>query len=318
MGQHPMQMPNGMNVPTPGQIRQPTAHEIMNLRNHPSGKMAQATDDQIRAFFIRNLQNQMTPQLQQQQQRALMQMQMQRMGQQNGQQPHQPGQTQQNATAMPTAQILQAQMSQQKQPQPGPDSTNAATNAANASRDARPQPAGRNQAQTSSPAQPSKNLKRASSDDVVEVPNPNAQQSRPAPQQSQGSKQPNQQTRANLTREQIAALDPENRKKYEAMMRAQANQASQAPQAANQANANRAPQMNPEQNAKLAAIVKEEQERGKEPLPDIPMDPETKAATEELLKAIVGPLTNVARVVPRWFLVTLDEGRTRAFYRAVS
>jgi hypothetical protein len=246
-----------------------------------------------------------------------MQMQMQRMGQHNGQQPHQSGQAQQNAAAMPTAQVLQAQMSQQKQPQPGPDSTNAAANAANASRAARPQPTGRNQAQTSSPAQPSKNLKRASSDDVVEVPNPNAQQSRPAPQQSQGSKQPNHQTRANLTREQVAT-GPENRKKFEPMIRAQANQASQAPQTANQANANRAPQMNPEQNAKLAAIVKEELERGKEPLPDIPMDSETKAATEELLKAIVGPLTNVAKVVPRWFLVTLDEGRTRAFYRAVS
>jgi hypothetical protein len=318
MGQHPLQILSGMNVPTPGQIRQPTAQEIMNLRNHPSGKMAQATDDQIRAFYIRNLQNQMTTQLQQQQQqRTLMQMQMQRMGQQNGQQPHQSGQAQQNAAAMPTAQVLQAQMSQQKQPQPGPDSTNAAANAANASRAARPQPTGRNQAQTSSPAQPSKNLKRASSDDVVEVPNPNAQQSRPAPQQSQGSKQPNQQTRANLTREQVATV-PENRKKFEPMIRAQANQASQAPQTANQANANRAPQMNPEQSAKLAAIVKEELERGKEPLPDIPMDSETKAATEELLKAIVGPLTNVAKVVSRWFLVTLDEGRTRAFYRAVS
>ncbi len=104
-------------------------------------------------------------------------------------------------------------------------------------------------------------------------------------------------------------------------MRAQATQASQAntvANVANQSNASRAPQLNPEQTAKYRAIQREEEERGKEPLPNIPMDAETKAATEELLKAIVQPLNNVGRVVPRWFLVTLDEQRTRAFFRAVS
>jgi hypothetical protein len=322
MGQHPI-MPNGMGGPVPGQIRQPTPQEIMTIRNHPSGKMAQATDDQIRALFIRN-QSQMTPQqLQQQQQRALLQMQMQqqqRMGQQNGPQPHQSGQLQPNTNSMATGQVMQVHMSQQKQPQSGPEPPNPVANPANASRAGRPQPAGRNQAQNSSPAQASKNLKRASSDDVVEISNPNTQQPRQAPQQTQGPKQPNQQPRANLRPEQVAALDPEKRKNYEAMLRVQANlvnQANQPSQASNQANTNRPP-LNPEQNAKFTAIAKEEAERSKEPLPDIPMDPETKATTEELLKAIVVPLTNVARVVPRWFLVTNDEARTRAFYRAVS
>jgi hypothetical protein len=150
-------------------------------------------------------------------------------------------------------------------------------------------------------------LKRASSDDVVEIP-------RPAPQQTQQPKQQNQQVRGNLTREQVAALDPENRKKYEGMMRAQTSQQ----QGANQPNANRAGQPNPEQHAKFRAIQREEEERGKEPLPDIPMDPDTKASTEELLKAIVPPLNNVGRVVLRWYLVTLDDVRTRAFFRAVS
>jgi hypothetical protein len=135
---------------------------------------------------------------------------------------------------------------------------------------------------------------------------------------TQQPKPPNQQARANLSREQVAALDPENRKKYEAMVRAQANQANQANQGANQPTANRAGQPTPEQQAKYRAIQREEEERGKEPLPDIPMDPETKAATEELLKAIVPPMNNVGRVVFRWFMVTLDEGRTRAFFRAVS
>lgn len=100
-------------------------------------------------------------------------------------------------------------------------------------------------------------------------------------------------------------------------MRAQTNQANQASQGGNQSNANRAAQPNPEQQARYRAIQREEEERAKEPLADIPMDQETKAATEDLLKAIVPPLNNVGRVVFRWFMVTLDEGRTRAFFRAV-
>jgi hypothetical protein len=318
MGQNPMQMPTGMNVPLPG-LRGPTPQDIMTIRNHPSGKMTGATDEQIRNIFMRNQQTQMqqqqqqmTPQqLQQQQQQALMRMQMQqqrRMNQPNGQQLQQPGQLLQNANnGMPATAVMSAQQLQQNKPQPSAELPNA--NAPNAARAARPQPAGRSQAQNSSPAGPPKNLKRASSDDVVEIP-------RPAPQQTQQPKPPNQQARANLSREQVAALDPENRKKYEAMVRAQANQANQANQGANQPTANRAGQPTPEQQAKYRAIQREEEERGKEPLPDIPMDPETKAATEELLKAIVPPMNNVGRVVFRWFMVTLDEGRTRAFFRA--
>jgi hypothetical protein len=248
IGQHPMQMPNAMNVPIPG-VRGPTPQEIMNIRNHPSGKMAQATDEQIRIFLMRNQQaqmqqqQQMTPQqLQLQKQQTLRRMQMQQ------QKLQQPGQALQNPNiAIPATAVMPAQI----------------------------------------------------------------------PQQTQQPKQPNQQARGNLIREQVAALDPENRKKYEAMMRAQASQASHQ-QGANQSHANRAGQPNPEQHAKYRAIEREEDERGKEPLPDIPMDSDTKASTEELLKAIVPPLNNVGRVVLRWYLVTLDDVRIRAFFRAVS
>jgi hypothetical protein len=65
--QHPMQMPDGMNVPLPGQFREPTPQEIINIRNHPSWKMAQATDDQIRNIFMRNQMQQQQQQQQQQQ-----------------------------------------------------------------------------------------------------------------------------------------------------------------------------------------------------------------------------------------------------------
>ena len=89
-------------------------------------------------------------------------------------------------------------------------------------------------------------------------------------------------------------------------------------QGANQSHANHTGRLNPEQQAKYRAIQREEEERAKEPLPNIPMDPETKAATEKLLIAIVPTLNNLGRVVLRWYLVTLDDVRIRAFFRIVS
>jgi hypothetical protein len=257
IGQHPTQMLNAMNVPIPG-VRGLTPQEIRNIRNHPSGQMALATDEQIRTFFMRNQQaqmqkeQQMTPQqlrLQQQHNMRRMQIQMHqemqlrqqnRMDQQNWQQLQQPGQALQNPNiSMPATALMPAQIPQQKQYQPGPELPNSNASVGNATRTARPQSAARNQAHDSSPAPPAQYLKRAD-------------------------------------------------------------------------------QPNPEQFAKCRTIQKEEEERGKEPLPNIPMDPERKAVTEELLKEIVLLLNNVGRIVIRWYLVTGDDVRARAFFRAVS
>jgi hypothetical protein len=70
---------------------------------------------------------------------------------------------------------------------------------------------------------------------------------------------------------------------------------------------------------KLRVINKEEQEKAnKHPLPDLPMDQATKTQTEQLLRAIKGPLANVLKAVPKWFQITLDEQRARSFFQAVS
>ena len=290
MVQNPgMHMGNGM---APGQGRVPTQLEIQQARNHVSGKMAQATDDQIRTFLMRH-NNQMTPQ-QQQRQNQLLQMQMANAAAQGGQ-PRPgvpPGQGQPGPASIP----------QQKQSQSGSEPPAANAPAANNARAARPPTSGRPAPPASSPAQPPKNnLKRASSDDVVEVPNPNTQQqNRPAPQPTQ--EQPMKQPRT-LTPQQIASLDPEGRKRYEqAMQMWRANQMAQA---------------NTEDMNKLKLISQEEAQRAREPLPDIPMDPETKATMINLLRQIQQPLTNVAKAVPRWFAVTHDENRARIFFRAV-
>jgi hypothetical protein len=303
MVQHQIQMPNGMNMPGPGQMRQITQQQIQDVRNHPSGKMATATDDQIRALLMRNSQAQLTPQ--QQQQRQLMQMQITRMAQANNQRSLQ--QPQPNVNPVGPNQNISGQVSQQKQSQPSSELATPTTAAAITGRVPQAQPNNRNPTQNSSPAQPPKNLKRASSDDVVEVPNPNSQQSRQTPHQAQAPKQVLQQHRGNLTREQIAALEPDARKKYEQFVRlSQANQVK-GPTPINPV------------DEKLRVINKEEQEKAnKQPLPDLPMDQATKTQTEQLLRAIKVPLANVLKAVPKWFQITLDEQRARSFFQAVS
>lgn len=294
MGQNPMPMMNGMNI-GPGQPRQPTPQEILAARNHPSGKMAALTDDQIRAFLMRN---QMNAQHQlQQKQNAMMQMQIaNQMPQMDGQPPRpraQPGQAQQGGNSMGPSQ----KGPQSKALHPGSDNT--VPTPTSSTRAARPPTAGRAAGQNSSPAQPSKNLKRSSSDDVIEVPNPNAAQSSTA-QQSQGVKTgPQQLPRYND--QQLAALAPEERKKYEHAQRML--QASRGPQQGDL--------------GQLRAIMQEEAQR-RDPLPDIPMDQETKQTMVNLLRQIQTPLTNVGKAVPKWFQLTHDVARAKLFFRTVS
>lgn len=233
----------------------------------------------------------------QQKQNAMMQMQMaNQMPQMDGQQPRpamQPGQAQQGGNQMaPSQKAPQAKQVQPPAPEPA-----APAPTANA-RAARPAPAGRAAGQNSPPA-PVKNLKRASSDDVVEVPNPNAPQPS-APQQSQGQKGPLQPPR--LTDQQIAALSAEDRKKYEQSQRMfHLSRGQQQQQAEEQ----------------LRAIMQEEAQR-RDPLPDIPMDQETKQTMVNLLRQLQVPLINVGKAVPRWFHITRDVARARLFVRTVS
>lgn len=309
MGQNPMQMPNGLNM-GPGQIRQPTQQDIQNARNHSSGKMANATDEQIRALLIKHHSQLSTQQQQQQRQHQLLQMQIaSQMNQMNGQQPRpgmQTGQPQQNANSLGAAQP--GQMAQSKPPVSGPDVIAPTTNNASTGRAVRQPLNGRPTAQNSSPAQPSKSLKRASSDDVVEVAHPIAQQlPRSVPQQvqAQAQKQPLQQPhRPNLTPQQVAQLNPDGRKKYEDALRIwQMKQATQ---------------LNGADMEKLKSISREEVQRAQESLPEMPMDADTKATMSRMLKDLLQPLSNVGKALPKWYQFTHDDNRARIFFRTVS
>ncbi|KUJ20910.1 uncharacterized protein LY89DRAFT_418839 [Mollisia scopiformis] len=308
MGQNPVQMNNPMSIGTGAPIRQPTQQEIQAIRNHPSGKMATASDDQIRTIFLRNhqqqqqQQGQMTPQ-QLQQQRQVMAAQMTRMQAQQGggQQPHQPGLTN-GPAAVPQQKPNQTP---QQKPQPAPEPTSTPNNA-NPARAARQQPGDHNAAQNSSPAQPAKNLKRASSgDDVVEVPNPNTQRPQTAAQNTQEANQPNQHGPPKLTPQQIEKLNPEQRKAYQLFLQKQ--QASQT---------NSRMQVNPVDLEKLKAIEKEEQERASAPLPDLPLDEEYKTKIRSQVRSIISSMQNVNKAMPRWYQITHNEERARQFFRA--
>ncbi|KAH7360495.1 hypothetical protein BKA65DRAFT_577250, partial [Rhexocercosporidium sp. MPI-PUGE-AT-0058] len=276
----PMIPVNGMNMPGLGQIRQPTPQEIHTMRTHPSGKLAQASDDQIRAMFMRNQASQL-------QQQAQAQAQAQGQGQMTLQQQQQPqpkpGQAPKQPQTGPNSGAL-------SHPEPATGLPNASNNRPNA----RPQPNARNTAQASSPAQAPKNLKRASSDDVIEVPNPNIQQSRPPGLEPAAPTTPNPQ--------QLAAMDPETRKRYEHAMRAAQS-------------SNQAPKMSAE-HTRLAILSKEEQAKVPHTLPDIPMDEETRKKTAAALLSVLQGMINVSKALPRWFQVDHDEAQARRFFQA--
>jgi hypothetical protein len=288
MGQNPMQM-NGIGQ----QIHQPTPTDIQQARSHP--QMNQLSDDQIRAILIRRQMN--TMQQHQQRQAAMMQ-----MANQNAQINGQP------RAAMPPGNVAATQnmpphVAQQRQPQAAPEPAAVVNKANKPATNGRP-------AQNPSPAPPAKNLKRASSDDVVEVPNPNTQSQRLTPQQNQTQKStPHQSRPTTFTPEQIAQLTPEDRKKYEHGVRmVQQSQQGQNVGADNIAAMNR-----------LKAIMTEEESKAaSESLHDVPLD---RAQTERVIKSLqanLGPIKGTKKAVGKWYLATRDDNRARKFFRFVS
>ncbi|KAJ9607363.1 hypothetical protein H2200_008436 [Cladophialophora chaetospira] len=195
--QAPMQGVTGQSsgIP-PGQMpfKGPTPEDIAKVRaGNP--RVANMPDEQIRALLI-NRQKQM-------QQKAIAQGGQQGMPQQMQFMPPQPGQMPQPGQQFGLQAPGQNQMGQlnmQAQPLARPPSGQAA---------GQPRP-------SQIPQQPeNKALKRPSEDDLVEIPNQNAQaqpQARPQPFQS-------------LTKEQFNALDPQKKQAYMNMQRHHAQQA---------------------------------------------------------------------------------------------
>ncbi|KAI0378750.1 hypothetical protein F5Y04DRAFT_144838 [Hypomontagnella monticulosa] len=170
------------------------------------------------------------------------------------------------------------------------------------------QPQNNRPQQTAPPAAPQKNgLKRASTDDVVEVPNPSSTPvQRPPSQQAQAQAQasaPAQHNILHLNATQLANLSPEQRAKYEAMVKSR------------QAAGGAGPQLS-EEMQRLKAIGQEEHIlAAKETYQEIPMTPAEYQETAQRIQAMVGEITKISKILGRWYALTKDDNRARMFFK---
>ncbi|KAJ3559822.1 hypothetical protein NPX13_g9481 [Xylaria arbuscula] len=137
--------------------------------------------------------------------------------------------------------------------------------------------------------------KRPMPDDVAEVPNPSR-----TPAQRPQSQIPPQLPQ--LSPEQLAAMPPEQRQKYEAMMKSRSS-------------ASYPPIMN-EDMQRLKAIGQEQHVAvAKEQLPDISMTPEQYQETAQRIRDVCGEMNKVSKVLARWYTATHDDARARLFFK---
>ncbi|KAI1409548.1 hypothetical protein F5Y13DRAFT_182031 [Hypoxylon sp. FL1857] len=197
-----------------------------------------------------------------------------------------------------------ANVPQQRPQNMGPDA-----NAANTTVPARNnrQPQNNRPPQTAPSAPPQKNsLKRASTDDVVEVPNPSSTPvQRPPSQQAQGQGAMSQMPQLNAA--QLANLPPEQRSKYEAMLKSR--QAAAAGSGAQQSQLS-------EEMQRLKAIGQEEHiNAAKEPYHEIPMTPEQYSDMAQKIQSMVGEMGKISKILGRWYTLTRDDNRARMFFK---
>ncbi|KAK1489848.1 hypothetical protein CCUS01_14574 [Colletotrichum cuscutae] len=300
-------MPPGMPS-IPAHMIQVTPTDIMNARK-ANPKIASLTDDQLKQFIIQIKQRQMAAAMQKEM--AMRQAQSQGLPAPGGptipvSAPQPPQMPQPGIPANITPTPAQAPPAPPKQQSATPDQKAAANAAApqnNTNNNNNNRPASSNQAQppNPSPATQQKNLKRPSTDEPADVPQASQQPQRPTAQPGQMRPFPN------FTPEQIAAMNPEQRAKYEAMKSRQ-----QAMQAAGSGIA-------PTENDfdKLRRIGQEEQRlMMTEHMPDIPMSPEQRTETCTKLMKIVVDMGKIGKALGRWYAATRDDQRAKSYFRA--
>ena len=304
-----MQRPMG-NIPP--QIFQVTPQEIMHLRTQRP-QFASMSDEQIRQTILQIKRTNW-----QQQQMRLQQGMQQQAGAQNPMQPaggpmamgQPPMQVTQVRPPSPAAnQTPRAQpggtnvMSQTASMQRQPSGKKQQTQAPEQPRNKRQKSTGTAAQPTPSPAQGNKSLKRSSPDITVDA-RPSTEAAAPPaqPQLPQGLKL--------ATPQQLANMPPERRTQYENFMKMQ--------MAKNQQNGNQTPQSN-ENLARLKEIAAQEQKQlVKEVMPDLPMGPEELAETLQKLQRIVIDMNKIVRGLNKWYAITRDDARAKAFFRTVS
>ncbi|KAI0880826.1 uncharacterized protein GGS22DRAFT_80735 [Annulohypoxylon maeteangense] len=156
-------------------------------------------------------------------------------------------------------------------------------------------------------------LKRASTDDVVEVPNPSSTPvQRPPSQQAKASG--NVPPIPQLNAAQLASLSPEQRAKIEAMIKSRQAAAAAGGAAGAVAVAQQPPMS--EEMQRLKTIGHEEHiNAAKESYHEIPMTTEQYQDMAQKIQSMVGEMAKISKILGRWYTLTRDDNRARMFFR---
>ena len=316
--------PNPFRFPA---LPEPTAQEVQTIRMTLPPHMKGLGDDQLRGLLMRQKQQEFfkTPQAQQaireqQQQRSALQRVQNMEGQRNqfSGAPNQPGQLQQAQQAQVQAQ-QQGQPRSQAQQQPRQNIQPPKPAAGPAWTGGQPDVSKMNQ----------KSLKRTSSEDVIEVPDPKlAQQQSRAPNPKAG--QPPPMMPGQLTREQFARMTPEQKATLQRHFQSQVIQAGQRPKAAqasgqpgqhpmtaNNANKNSGVPTTPRDNRYGQLMQEVAQTTPKRP--EVPMSPKTrKQMIDRLSEKMSQMMKNVEKTLPTYLNMSKDENHTKELLRIVS
>ena len=319
--------PNPFRFPA---LPEPTAQEVQAIRMTLPAHMKALGDDQLRAILMRQKQQDFfkTPQAQQaireQQQQQQQRNALQRVQNTDGQRnqfpgaPNQPGQLQQAQQAQVQAQ-QQGQPRSQAQQQPRQNIQPPKPAAGPAWTGGQPDMSKMNQ----------KSLKRTSSEDVIEVPDPKlAQQQSRGPNSKAG--QPPPMMPGQLTREQFARMTPEQKSALQRHFNSQAIQAGQRPKAAQ---ANGQPGQHPmtanhaNKNSGVPTATRDNRygqlmQEVAQTTPkrqEIPMSPKTrKQMIDRLSEKMSQMMKNVEKSLPTYLSLSKDENHTKELLRIVS
>lgn len=105
-----------------------------------------------------------------------------------------------------------------------------------------------------------------------------------------------------LTPEQLAAMTPEQRQKWEQMLRSRQQL-----------------QPSPEEMARLKTLSAEAHvQLQHENMPDIPMSDEDRNKIENKIRETVGNMLKIGKGFSKWYAITHDDARAKMYFRTVS
>lgn len=322
--------PNQMRFPA---LPEPTAQEIQAIRMTLPPHMKGLGDDQLRAILMRQKHQDFykTPQAQQaireqQQQQQQQQQQhrnaLQRVQNMDGQRnqflgaPNQTGQLQQTQQAQVQAQ-QKGQPRNQAQQQPRQNTQPPKPAAGPAWTGGQPDVSKMNQ----------KSLKRTSSEDVIEVPDPKLAQQTRTPNSKPGQPLP---MAGQSTREQFARMTPEQRLALQRHWQSQSIQAGQRPKAAQASGQPGQHPMTPSNATKSSGMptatrdnrygqLIQEVAQTTPKRQEVPMSPDTRRQMiDRLSEKMSQMMKNVEKSLPTYLNLSKDENHTRELLRVVS